>query len=93
MVVAARFTPGFACRNATYDDGRISPRAANSGNCDGIACAATVRDAQGRSIDGARIGGNQVEHQPKFQAALGAQYTLAPAGLLGFDGSTRADLA
>jgi iron complex outermembrane receptor protein len=82
----------FAYQDAKYDDGQISQRAANSGNCNGIVCAATVRDAQGRPIDGARIGGNQLERQPKIQAGLGAELTFAPAGLMGFDWSTRADL-
>jgi iron complex outermembrane receptor protein len=81
-----------AYQDAKYDDGQISQRAANSGNCDGIVCAATVRDAQGRPIDGARIGGNQLERQPKFKGALGGEWAFTTDTLGGIDWSARADV-
>jgi iron complex outermembrane receptor protein len=89
---ALEFDYSFAFQRARYNGGQISQRAANSGNCDGIVCAATVRDAQGRPIDGARIGGNQLERQPELKLAAGAQYTFATAGLGGLDWNARVDV-
>jgi iron complex outermembrane receptor protein len=89
---ALEFDYSFAFQRARYNGGQISQRAANSGNCDGIVCATTVRDAQGRPIDGARIGGNQLERQPELKLAAGAQYTFATAGLGGLDWNARVDV-
>lgn len=71
---ALTLTYGVAYQQAEYDDDQISQRAANSQNCDGVICAATVRDATGRPIDGARIGGNTLERQPPWKGAVGLEY-------------------
>lgn len=89
---ALEFDYSFAYQHARYASGQISQRAANSGNCDGIVCVATVRDAQGRPIDGSRIGGNQLERQPQLKVAGGAQYTFATTGLGGLDWNARVDV-
>lgn len=82
----------FAFQRARYKSGQISQRAANAGNCDGIVCELTVRNELGQPIDGARIGGNQVERQPELQLALGLQYDFNLAGLPGVDLRARGDV-
>lgn len=81
-----------AYQHARYDDGQISQRAANAENCDGIVCAATLRNAQGQPVAGASIGGNQLERQPELKVAVGAQYGFATAGFGGLDWRARVDV-
>jgi iron complex outermembrane receptor protein len=66
----------FSYQDASYKSGQISQRAANAQNCDGVVCSLTVRDAFGRPIGGAEIGGNTLERQPPFQGALGFDYAF-----------------
>ena len=82
----------FAFQRARYKSGQISQRAANAENCDGVVCAETVRNELGQPIDGARIGGNQLERQPELQMALGLQYDFNLAGLPGVDLRARGDV-
>lgn len=82
----------FAFQRARYKSGQISQRAANANNCDGIVCELTVRNELGQPIDGARIGGNQLERQPEIQAALGLQYDFTLANLPGVELRARGDI-
>jgi iron complex outermembrane receptor protein len=82
----------FAFQRARYKSGLISQRLANAGNCDGVVCETTVRNALGQPIDGARIGGNQLERQPEIQGALGLQYDFTLGGMPDMALRARADL-
>jgi iron complex outermembrane receptor protein len=75
----------------TYNDGQISRRAAAARNCDGLVCATTVLDAQGRPTDGARIGGNDLERTPKLKFSLGGQLDWRSEGI-DVDWSLRSDV-
>jgi iron complex outermembrane recepter protein len=76
---------------ARYNAGQISQRAANAENCNGIVCAATVRNAIGQPIDGARIGGNTVERQPEYKVAVGGEYQFTIGAAEGVQWSARID--
>jgi iron complex outermembrane receptor protein len=70
----------FSYVDAKYDDNQISQRIAAARNCDGIVCEITVLGASGRPVDGARIGGNQLERAPSTKGSVGAQYDWVMPG-------------